>query len=147
MEFFDATGRSACYVTPEGRVYSWLGVPLGTVFSERMYSLDGDLLGWLRYGYLINKAGKCCLFVPGANSKVGASLPARRPKREKGAKLPFPELTTRESAPALPRILRQWGVNPFAEQTDSEWRARLGSAADSPTRRFMLLKGLVGAQP
>ena len=62
MEFYDRNGKVVCYVTDNGRVYSWSGKPLGTVHNERIFRLSGQLVGWIKRGFLMGQtANVCCL--------------------------------------------------------------------------------------
>lgn len=71
MEFFDSNGHAVCYVTQTGRIYSWDGRPLATRKGDKVHTCDGEFVGWIRHGYLINEKGECCLFTQGADTKCG----------------------------------------------------------------------------
>ncbi|WP_394887526.1 4-fold beta flower protein [Mesorhizobium sp. AaZ16] len=113
MEFFDSNGHAVCYVTQTGRIYSWDGRPLATRKGDKVHTCDGEFVGWIRHGYLINEKGECCLFTQGADTKCGPYPPDRRPRPSRGTQQPFPELKDRRPAPSFPGVSRDWGRNPF----------------------------------
>ncbi|WP_421929114.1 4-fold beta flower protein [Neoaquamicrobium sediminum] len=113
MEFYDPSGNVVCYVTDNDRVYSWDGRPLGTMRKERLFRLSGQLVGWLKHGYVVGMTGDCLLFTPQADSRAGPTLPTRITKPSKGEKQPFPQIGDRAPVPSMPTMTRSWGLSPF----------------------------------
>ena len=113
MEFYDRNGKVVCYVTDNGRVYSWSGKPLGTVHNERIFRLSGQLVGWIKRGFLMGETGECLLFTAEASTSAGPVLPTRQSRPTKAPKQPFPEIGSRAHVPSIPTMVQNWGANPF----------------------------------
>lgn len=66
MEFFDRTGRAACY-SPDGEhLYFWNGRPVAFLSNGKVYSFRGRVLGWVENGWLYDRQNRPALFTADA---------------------------------------------------------------------------------
>jgi hypothetical protein len=60
IKFFDRLGRARAYCLDGVHIYLWDGTPAAFLRNDRIHAFDGSFVGWLRNGWIRDRAGNCC---------------------------------------------------------------------------------------
>ena len=104
----DIEGQYAAYIAEKGIVYLWEGgSPPAYIEDESIYSFDGNHLGWLLNGYIVDHNGYAAGAIEGIVKGGGPIKPF------KGFKGFVPFKSFRRRAPRKPQLTNEWSTIPL----------------------------------
>ncbi len=107
MTFYNRYGEACCYTTNNDEIYSFRGTPLGYIYSNLIYNIEGDHLGFLEKGWIMDRSG-CAVFFSDNCGNMGLVEPIKHVKPIAGVRHIFPVKHTRRVPGIKPVFKMRW---------------------------------------
>ena len=107
MIFYDKRGKATCYTNDNDEIYSFDGTPLGFIYSNLIYKVNGEHLGFLDRGWIIDRSGYAVYFSENS-SNIGLVTPIKCVKPIASVKRIFPVKGIRRVPSTKPVFKMSW---------------------------------------
>ena len=105
--FYDRNGKACFYAIDNGDIYSFDGSPLGYIYQDKIYSIDGYHLGNLEKGWVIDKRGYPAYFEENSGN-IGLVKPIKHIKSIPSVRHIFPVKGIRKVPSIKPVTKLSW---------------------------------------